>query len=124
MQELNLELKHFTIDRSKWRTGESGEFSTGSGKTQLLNTDGFMCCLGQCLNQVGWDDTLEIEEPDDSGIGECAFVHESGYNTSLSKEAMKINDAEETTTQQKEEALTKLFNDHGLTIEFVGEFEN
>ncbi len=38
---------------SKWSSGGDGHFSTGIGPTRMLNSEGYMCCLGQFAQQVG-----------------------------------------------------------------------
>ena len=38
----------FIIDKSKWRAGQNSDHQVGEGNTELLNKEGYMCCLGQC----------------------------------------------------------------------------
>lgn len=122
-----------TIDRSKWRTGDEGQFATGKGPTQLRNTQGFKCCLGFICRTIqprtkitncsypyttGVAVPLLTEpNPDYKGLEyEYAFLH-----SDLSREAAAINDNEELTLRQKEKALKALFKDTPIALEFVGE---
>ena len=70
---------NFTIDRSKWRCG--GDDGKGWGETQLLNEEGFMCCLGQCSLQSG------LSEEEIYRLGEPAFVN--GYSDNIFKEDLR-----------------------------------
>ena len=64
-------MKKLILDYYKWRCGGDGEgkkgCSLGKGYTQLLNNEGFMCCLGQFSFQLNENikeqDILEYGEP-------------------------------------------------------------
>jgi len=45
----------FVLDIAKWRSGgdDYGDYIFGEGTTQLLNEEGYMCCLGQFSQQLG-----------------------------------------------------------------------
>ena len=129
----------FKIDRSKWRSGgqlnifySPSKDRIGLGDTRLLNTEGFMCCVGQCVQQL--DDTLEILEiglPSEieSDVIPEMFITQGkdiwdGMTTRdsvLVDHAVEINDDAELTTPQREEKLKELFIEHGHEIEFFGE---
>lgn len=117
----------FTIDRSKWRSGLSYRYATGKGATLLLNTEGFMCCLGQCMEQEGIRKRLLLNTgaPRELRV-ESIFIDEKGANSLIANEAIGINDDNEPmkTVQEKEESLIELFAKHGHEIEFVGEVVN
>jgi hypothetical protein len=110
-----------TIDRSKWRTGVGYHSATGLGTTKLLNSEGFMCCLGFCCKALGCsdDDIMNIISP--------AVVYSSNiYGSSLkdsqfTHNAIHINDSD-LTREVKEQRLLELFKDSSFEIEFTGEY--
>ena len=135
------------IDRSKWRTGGYGPYQTGDSGTSLLNEQGYMCCLGFCMNaskvakkdlldRIGPMSTLNSLRQDSDKItsilrsnGVRALVSptsggESKHfsSTPLTNKAMAINDAESTTTAEKEGKLLELFKDSVFDIEFTGSY--
>lgn len=125
----------FIIDRSKWRCGgEEGLNVQGKGPTRLLNREGYMCCLGMCMEQViGYRgslvDTGEPCETDEEVPPFTRVDSDEEYgdileNSVLSDAAMTLNDATDTTREEKEGLLTSLFAEHGHEIEFVGEYED
>lgn len=118
------------IDRSKWKTGEDGsENSTGLGDTQLLNDEGFMCCLGfRCL-QLGIPkkDILERGEPGDVDgwevIPDLVNHHDWGtINTEFTNKAMKINDSGKLTRKQREYRIKQHFKKVNVDVVFTGEY--
>lgn len=42
-----------TVDRSKWRCGGVTPTRHGEGRTLLLNSEGYQCCLGFACEQMG-----------------------------------------------------------------------
>lgn len=137
-----------TIDRSKWRTGGAltDKFfqrlpnSTGQGDTALVNAAGYSCCLGFACDQLSDASSKKLAD----------YVNERKYEyrpsgldifiphltqkdteassyvewrcTQLAIRAMNINDDPETTPQQKEKKIKKLFAGK-INFEFVGEYE-
>lgn len=118
----------FVIDRSKWRCGGDGEFKLGEGYTELLNWQGYMCCLGQCARQLGYDTDHLLYLPSPSCIPtSIRFEHDifslrSGlttYNSGLSDAAMRINDNDSFSQKEREDKLTQLFKQSGHSITFI-----
>jgi hypothetical protein len=105
----------FTIDRSKWRCGGRGPNQRGKYKTQLLNKLGYMCCLGQILEQLGFERTKFLGVCQPSTINfeyENILIKGNGYscqNSYLAEAAMAINDNDSITDSEREEKLTELF---------------
>ena len=57
-------MKTITIDRSKWRCGHIGPNALGMGETQLKNNYGYMCCLGQWIEQTNPDlNVASVDSP-------------------------------------------------------------
>lgn len=136
-----MEIKQtFTIDCNTWRCGgsnfktndEKDLNSLGEGSTALLNTKGYMCCLGQIAIQLGVNkDALmmvgepqEVESDDIIGLlvqkdwyGDSN--EEINHNTSLSSDAMYINDDINTTVATKMNELKQLFNNNNIGLEFI-----
>lgn len=132
-----------TIDRSKWRTGNMSKNQTGRGFTELLNAQGYMCCLGFCLQaskvakkylsssntpmravyaaklqgKVKLDNLFRSQ-----GVKALAYREEIIVNTDLTSQAMRINDNVLTTPKQKEKELLELFKDSVFEIEFTGRY--
>ena len=114
----------FTIDRSQWVNA-----THGIGLTQLYNTHGFCCCLGFVEQQLGisqsklrgkleprYTDVLNILTcPDSIGIHRLSNSH-------LARQAMAINDMQNTTDLDREIELCSLFFRHGHEIIFTGEY--
>lgn len=124
-----MKYKHtFVINRKKWRAGDYGKHAIGKGETELLNVDGYMCCLGQMEKQLGAkkDLLLNLFEPYEITSNEesmCNILSEvPGQNSKLSSKAMTINDNERITNEEREARLIKLFAKHGVKLEFVGEY--
>ena len=125
--------KKIYIDRSKWRTGPSdiyeaeiGEHVTGKGQTQLLNSQGYKCCLGFVCQQAGprqrirgKGDPYALEKPVE-GLSIRDVVNM--IQTPLTNKAMYINDDGATTPRQKERLLRSLFKDSPYQLVFEGEY--
>lgn len=137
--------KKFTIDRSKWRCGgDSSVTMRGVGDTELLNPEGFMCCLGQVSKQCGVSDGELLER-----LTPRVLAHESAKKvspflveikklkryeegdedplwhkraTALCETAMNINDDMSRSDEEREKDLTNLFAANGYELEFVGAF--
>lgn len=120
------------IDRSKWRTGYTGDNQTGKGMTALVNQEGYCCCLGFISCQsMDHKDFYHFAEPEDCKF-EVPYLNykyvdkwddDDFYkNTDLSKNAIEINDDVDTTPEEKELKLLELFADSPFKLSFVGEF--
>lgn len=131
-------MEKLTIDRSIWRTGGEEKANgkhTGKGPTQLLNSDGFMCCLGMVCEQMGVPRThfLDIMHPEDI-LGLLAFksinnflvyksdIEEKYSNTTFTCDAMDINDDEDLTSEKRESKLKEHFATKGIQVEFINEY--
>lgn len=114
-------MKELIIDRSKWRTGDNGPHKTGSGDTELLNKEGFMCCLGfECLRlQLSEQDILDVGEPCD--IKDESERWEEEHTSDFAEAAIDINDDSKSTLEEKEKKLIPLFKSEGINISFINE---
>ncbi len=116
----------YTIDRKTWRRG-GDVYDEQFGETSLLNPQGFMCCLGQCLLQEGLTKDKLLNTPDPAGsevANSFATVGDGEsfdyyLNTSLAKKAMTVNDNPDLQDVEREEKLIQLFKDNNLEIEFI-----
>jgi hypothetical protein len=131
-----------TIDRARWRTGDTSTNQTGEGHTSLLNAEGHMCCLGFCLHasKVAKKYLASASTPRDAlfGVklvgkvkldnlfrsqGVQALVTRFGIvSTDLTAKAIAINDNRLTTPKQKEKELLELFKDSVFEIKFTGRY--
>lgn len=129
----------FTIDRSIWRCGGDSHYykngkGHGRGLTELLNSQGYMCCLGQVCHQAGVPKAklLHAAYPTSVKLNEynelISFLRapwvDTGYykNSELGQDAVDINDSTRLTLEEKEVELTKVFAEHGHEIVFTGEY--
>jgi len=122
-----MEKDYLIIDRTKWRTGCFNETRTGLGTTQLLNKEGFMCCLGfRCL-QMGipkqhlMDVSMPCNLSDNWTIPD--LLNLDGYNSDFCDRATNIND-NSSSTESKEVDLIDLFSEKGITVEFKGKYKH
>jgi len=125
-------MEKLIIDRSKWRTGgnSSSENMTGKGDTLLLNPQGFMCCLGFEALRRGKepDEILNCAEPHD--VGAIPFLslpdedgEEYGYSdTAFTSQAIRINDDDNITPEEREQKITTKFKEINVEVEFIGEY--
>lgn len=118
----------FVVDRSKWRCGFDSSNQAGHGETNLLNGDGFMCCLGHCALQAGAKkkDIKDKLMPNNISFHIPVLNKESktypGWykDTKLSEAAAKINDDSELTLKQRERKLRSLFSKFKHKLVFKG----
>ncbi len=118
-----MKYKHtFEIDRSLWRTGESGSCSTGEGSTCLKNKRGFKCCLGFLAESLGIKGIKNKEQP-----YHLSAKSEHKFYETLPKDAsdaaIDINDNPLILERKsREESLTKLFEQNGIKVKFTGRY--
>lgn len=118
----------YTIDRRTWRRGKLGE-----GEGQLLNYEGFKCCLGFVAIQDGVpaDSIIRIGLPSGMifdknfkspifGPNKCISNSDDYYfsDSFLTDEAYKINDDTSISEEMREEALKEIFKRYGHEIQF------
>lgn len=125
----------FTIDRSIWRCGGSiKQTCKGRGATELANSQGFMCCLGQVAGACGVPFQALKLKPSPNMITapeakllDGILTTELGdladsRQTKLAWDAMDINDDETITQSEREAKLAELFAKHGHEVVFQGAF--
>lgn len=113
-----------TVDRKTWRCGQySREKGTrsGGGPTNLLNKEGYRCCLGQVCSQLGIDDQslLMVLRPISTDNLDFSKFEELGISMEA---AIFINDDPSTSLQEKEDKLISLFKESGHDLSFSGEY--
>lgn len=123
----------FIIDRSKWRS--AGDTNTrdynGRGRTSLLNSEGFMCCLGHVSLQCGLTEqdircrlmpenvktkyllNIKKKNPD--------YINNDFCDTTFSKRAATINDTR-MSDYERESRLKVEFETWGHTVIFIGAY--
>lgn len=122
-------IKVLKINRSKWRTGKDSKHSKGIGDTELLNNEGFMCCLGFLSLQEGIpkEKILEVSTPYELGQeaeDKLPYLLDTfKLNNKFCKTAMGINDSIRTTAEEKEERITKHFAKKGIKVVFTGKYK-
>jgi len=113
--------KTLTLDYKKWKCGCDGggiKNRHGVGDTFLLNDQGYMCCLGQFSLQANIPKRHMInkESPADLLANIKGLTNEDIEETTLSQEAIAINDSIYTSIPEKVHNLQQLFKQHGYTI--------
>jgi len=122
--------KTFIIDRSKWRAGglyAANANCIGRGNTEMLNVEGFMCCLGQIADQCGVAKKhllcasspeivrMELEFHNSKVPAKFKFLLGK-----IGDDAIHINDNDKESATAKQRRLKKLFNRHNISLKFVG----
>ena len=128
-----------TIDRSKWRCGMYGESSHGRGEVSMLNSEGFMCCLGFASLAIGVEEAalkgcdypVDVARKDETAakvlLG-CDFVitdseaHLRYRHTPPIIEAATANDDGILTSRQRESKVRAALKKVGMKVEFVGKY--
>lgn len=123
------------IDRSKWRTGENGDYSTGVGRTLLLNNEGNMCCLGfECLRIGLSKEQINGKGAPDNHDMKFIIWRTNRANHLLDKkngiilgsnwmtEAIGINDDTTIDSVTREARIIDHFKLVGITVKFTGEY--
>jgi hypothetical protein len=121
----------FIIDRSIWRCGgdnnDSPNNEKGLGQTALLNTQGFMCCLGQVSKQLGATETMLLDHGEPCDVEKLfdldkqfILLDEDGLRTRLTIDAMSINDDCGINLKEREKQLKNLFSEHVVKLKFIG----
>ena len=117
--------KKLILDYSKWRCGEDGPHSVGTGRTELKNTEGFMCCRGQWSVQLGAteDEILGCGEPNEINTVISLFVKASSrhevFTNDLAVDCIDINDRKNTTPEEKIAALSERLLEEGIRLEVI-----
>lgn len=125
-----LYMKTLILDYSTWRCGYTSPYKEnrlGEGETRLLNTEGYMCCLGQFTPQleptIKKEDILDKDVPSqlNKHIPDFTFLPPlGGYSsTLLVNSAITINDNHHTTVAEKIKSLKALFKKYGYTIRVI-----
>ena len=124
--------KELILDYNVWICGAPSPKSDvsnvlGEGETNLLNSEGYMCCLGQFCEQAGFDKENLLQIPKPSFLKETieglTGMHTAKYSTyhdtHMSIIAMSINDTTYTTVARKADLLKELLKEHGYTLRLV-----
>jgi hypothetical protein len=119
-------MQQFVIDRSKWRTG-GADFNHKYGDTLLLNSKGFMCCLGFFCNQIEnrtTDEILFVPNPSqlDDNIRGSNLIGDDGFNKPWVQSAIETNDDDSISKESREEKIHQLFKNNGYDLKFINEY--
>lgn len=100
-----VEFLYLNID--KWNCGQG---QLGKGYSKLLNEEGYYCCLGQFLSQVGIRDEeiLNRNVPYSFSKGAYLFVKPNGLLTPLGTQIIDVNDNPDTSLEYKIRIIRKL----------------
>ena len=124
-------MEKLILDYSKWRCGVDGDNKLGEGDTALLNSEGYLCCLGQFslqLNKALTEKNIRgMGKPEEIGKEIPLLVQENyNYNknslfdeTELTEFAIDINDDPTTSSEEKISQLKELFLKQNYEIEVI-----
>lgn len=121
-------MKEFVIDRAKWRCG--GTNGHGKGEVNLLNKEGYMCCLGMTCKQSGISNKELLGTQDPSDISNKYIKYFTmlsngiSFNTKLSNKAIEINDDDLLTDEEREQKLKSLFSKWKIKLVFKGKYND
>ena len=125
------ERRKLVIDRAIWLRGGG----SGSGMLRTLAEPVKMCCLGIYLDACGIprDELAGLGRPSDLMLGvdkgRVAFPDEARwllrrenrrFNSEAAVALYQTNDSSQLTAAQREEALRRIFAQHGVDVEFAG----
>ena len=126
-------MTEFVLDVSKWRCGDESENPSvrlGEGPTQMLNEEGYMCCLGQFAKQILGKIPSGLCTPvalaDLVGLYSSVFVKKGicgdnlvYFHTQISHVLMSINDSSKSHWKEKIKDLHSYLGDLGHTIKVI-----
>ena len=136
------------INRSKWRFGGGGFYDFDKdertldrllGKTALLNSEGYKCCLGFAVKQLiptvkQFDlegrynpGDLVLTKPVKSFKNAHLLLNDEGGSKVWTEDAVCINDDfdendDRPSLEDRENKLIALFKENGVTLEFYGKY--
>jgi hypothetical protein len=127
-------MKQLIIDRSRWRTG-GANYNETHGSTYLLNSKGYMCCLGFYCLQLG-----ELTENEIRGIGFPEDIRSDNLNDNMfhlirkdniiygdtwfTTTAANINDDSTLDNAEREENIIEHFKQIDVDVIFTGEYNH
>lgn len=118
----------YILDYSKWRSGGEGQWKVGLGSTEMLNREGFSCCLGQFAKQAGVRDVFLLYRSGPRNVSYHAGLYDSSFvegcgelfsNSKLAVNLMEINDNEERTPGERIKAIREKLEEHGHTLKVI-----
>lgn len=123
----------YILKKSLWRCGKNGQFKHGEGETQMLNKEGFMCCLGHFAKQVGVTDAQLINTVNPNHLAWNMFgadkegpvydpamvVGDSRSNSQLAYDLIQINDNVSTSAEEKLVSIRLRLESAGHELEVV-----
>lgn len=115
------------INRSKWKTGEILGNFTGKGDTELLNEEGFMCCLGFCCHQMGISkkELLNKSIPSELVNWEIpGLLDKRGNDSKFANDALGINDDPKLSIKKREKKIKKHFAKENIIVKFKGKYKH
>lgn len=115
-------MKTLILNYKTWRCGVGSVNQLGIGTTKLLNSEGYMCCLGQFSLQLSKEvkkkDLLDKFTPREIGckIPVLNKEEKGKLDSKIAHKAVIINDNSSDTPVEKIGLLRKLFKTRGYKI--------
>lgn len=124
-------MKELIIDRSKWRFGGDHDNLDGKyGPTELLNSKGYMCCLGfysKDLCKVPKKYLVGVPTPECIPVKHKYKVHRFINKNILPaytfwNNAIEINDVFRGEKEERELLIINLFKEIDVNVSFINEY--
>lgn len=113
----------YVIQVSKWRAGgdSDGPNKLGEGPTLLENKEGYMCCLGQIVQQHNPYRALKHYESPATLPPNSApdWLLDGIFDSHIGQLMMSVNDNTNITTEDRKARLKELAKQAGHELEFV-----
>lgn len=122
--------KTLTLDLANWKCGDGISWpgqGLGNGVTELLNSSGYMCCLGQFLSQSGLGNFELLGKLSPLGakilIEPFTTIGEDGIlkNTDMTEDLVHINDSSDGTVKSRIDAIRSTLSKAGISLELKNE---
>lgn len=126
-------MKTLKLYLNKWRCGSTStdyKCRMGKGVTDLLNLEGFQCCIGQFSSQFGISDSELIGEPSPDMLTKFGkklpedycklfLTEDLSNNSKLTRALIQINDDTSTLVEDKIKGIERILKENEIELEVV-----
>jgi len=126
-------MKTLKLYLNKWRCGSYSadhKCRMGKGVTDLLNLEGFQCCIGQFSSQFGIPDSELVGEPNPAMLAKSGKKLPEEYvklfladclsdNSKLTRELISINDDTSITVEDKIKGIERILKENEIELEVI-----
>lgn len=126
-------MKTLKLYLNKWRCGSTStdyKCRMGEGSTDLLNLEGFQCCIGQFSSQFGIPDSELVGEPNPAMLAKSGkklpeeyvklfLTNDLSDNSALTRGLISINDDTSTIAEDKIKGIERILKVFEIDLEVV-----